>query len=327
LIVPEGNGLCDTHTEERQMQSGSPKRSRSRDGRTEVDGPKFVAFFGPVLDALRDLGNSARPKEVADWIANNLNISDEKLNELLKNGNSRFKNQVDWARFYLSKTGYIGSARRGIWTLTDLGRGTHLNHESALEVFHQVQDRSDGEARKPASEDTTAPDDEETDKTTIDDEARFKEEATQTLRSLSPQGFEQFCQLLLRAVGFEEVKVTGRSGDGGIDGIGTLRVNRLLTDRVVFQCKRYKDQIAPEFIRGFRGAMQGRADRGIFIATTTFSAEAAREAAREGAARIELVGLAELVELMAELELGARKRTINVVDQEFFVPFGIVQQA
>src|SRR5207248_659527 len=139
--------------------------------------------------------------------------------------------------------------------------------------------------------------------------------------SLSPKGFERLCQRILREVGFEEVIVTGRSNDGGIDGYGTLRINRLVSDRVLFQCKRHAKQISPSYIREFRGSMAARADRGIFLATSTFSAEEKREAAREGAAPVEMVDLEALISLLADLGLGVKTKTVFEIDRQFFQEF------
>jgi restriction system protein len=120
--------------------------------------------------------------------------------------------------------------------------------------------------------------------------------------------------------------VTGRTGDGGIDGFGTLRINRLVSDRVLFQCKRHAKQISPSYIREFRGSMAARADRGIFLATSTFSAEAKREAAREGAAPIEMVDLSALISLLTDLGLGVTSRTVFTIDQSFFREYGSPEQ-
>ncbi|HEY6578259.1 MAG TPA: restriction endonuclease [Rhizomicrobium sp.] len=138
------------------------------------------------------------------------------------------------------------------------------------------------------------------------------------LLSLSPNGFERLCQRILREVGFDEVVVTGRGGDGGIDGHGILRINKLVSDRVLFQCKRHADQISPSYIREFRGSMDGRADRGIFLATSNFSAEAKREAVRDGAVPIEMVDLDGLISLLTELGLGVTAQTAYRIDEAFF---------
>ncbi len=270
-----------------------------------------------MLDTLRDLGDSGRPKEVIERIATSLKISDEELSRSLKNGSSRFANQVAWARFYLAKTSLIDTSRRGVWTLTEAGRRSRLDQEKALRIFHDVQktfkESEAGKTPLSASDELGAPPDERT-----PGEDTFRDEMAKMLQSLSPEGFERLCQRILREVGFEEVVVTGRSGDGGIDGFGTLRINRLVSDRVLFQCKRHTKQISPSYIREFRGSMAARADRGIFLATATFSPEAKREAGREGASPIEMVDLPALISLMTDLGLGVTTRTVFAVDQAFF---------
>lgn len=112
--------------------------------------------------------------------------------------------------------------------------------------------------------------------------------------------------------------VTGRSGDGGIDGIGILQLNGMLSFRVLFQCKRYSGSIGAPMLRDFRGAMQGRADKGVFITTGTFTSEARREAIRDGVPPIELVDAEKLVQMFEDLQLALKPRTIYEVDLSFF---------
>jgi len=125
----------------------------------------------------------------------------------------------------------------------------------------------------------------------------------------------------LREAGFEQVVVTGKSNDGGIDGHGVLSVNHFVSFRVLFQCKRYSGTVAPAQVRDFRGAMQGRADKGLILTTGSFTTEAKREASRDGAPPIELVDGDELVELFAKLELGLRPVTTYEVDEAFFAEY------
>jgi restriction system protein len=292
------------------------KRAVTRAGKP---GPEFVRLFMPLVDTLRELGDSGRPKEISEKIAIRLTVPEEELNRVNKNGQSRFANQVAWARFYLAKAGLIDTSRRGVWTLTELGRQPGFDSEKAIRIFHDVQKsmRKNGAEPEaiPAAEEQAPPDEQ-----TPGDET-FREQMAKTLQSLSPEGFERLCQRILREVGFEEVIVTGRSGDGGIDGYGTLRINRLVSDRVLFQCKRYAKQISPSYIREFRGSMAARADRGIFLATSTFSAEAKREAGRDGATPIEMVDLDALISIMTDLGLGVTTHTVFAVDQAFFHEF------
>jgi restriction system protein len=281
-----------------------------------TQGPEFVRWFAPLLDTLRDLGNSGRPREVSAKIAERLNVPDADLDRTNKNGLSRFDNQVAWARFYLAKAGLIDTSRRGVWTLTEAGQQTKLDHDGAVRLFQNVAKAFRSEQSQEGQEEESI--DETQAAEEKPEEQPFREEMVRTLQALAPDGFERLCKLILREVGFEEVTVTGRSNDGGIDGFGILRTNRLVTDRVLFQCKRHTKQVSPAYIREFRGALSSRADRGIFLATSTFSAEAKREASREGAAPIELVDLDGLISLLAELQLGVTPRTTLAVDQAFF---------
>jgi restriction system protein len=109
------------------------------------------------------------------------------------------------------------------------------------------------------------------------------------MQSLPPDGFERLCQRILRESGFQQVVVTGRSGDGGIDGVGVLQMNPFVSFNVLFQCKRYQGAVSPSQIRDFRGAMVGRADKGIIMTTGTFTLDAKKEARRDGVPPIELV--------------------------------------
>ena len=117
------------------------------------------------------------------------------------------------------------------------------------------------------------------------------------------------------------VHQSSRSGDGGIDGIGILQINPFVSFNVLFQCKRYSGSVSPSQVRDFRGAMLGRADKGLIITTGTFTVEAKREARRDGAPPIELVDGEDLVRLFESLEFGLKARTTYDVDDTFFRHF------
>lgn len=291
-----------------------------------LNGPQFVKLFPVVLQALRDLGGSARPAEVRDRVAVILRLPDEVLSDALPSGQPRFDNRVAWARFYLAKAGLLDSSLRGVWTLTERGRSAVLSDEEALQLFKQVHGRfrADGGPRAqgaswpgptPSGDEALAPD---SDLPACDD---HRTQVLSTLQSLPPAGFERFSQRLLREAGFQDVTVTGRSGDGGIDGIGILQVNPLVSFKVLFQCKRYTGQVSPSQVRDFRGAMQGRADKGIIITTGSFSSEARREAIRDGVPPIELVDGEKLVAMMEQFRLGVIPITAYRLDDRFFDEF------
>lgn len=284
-------------------------------------GPKFVQFFGSVLKALDVLGGSGRPSEVRNWIAHDLSISDSKRTELLEGGGPRFDNQIGWARFYLSHGGYIDSSERGVWSLTDKGRQSiPMSQQQAIQIFKDIHTRF---AKKDAEDDTTL---EETElapaESGVLEEVNYRNQLMMILLRSSPGGFERLCKRLLRESGFEEVEVTGRSGDGGIDGWGRLQLNSFVSFKVLFQCKRYSTKpVNVSQIRDFRGAMQGRADKGIIITTGAFTSDARVESLRDGAMPIELVDGEKLLSMFESLELGLKPRKTYEVDARFFDEF------
>jgi len=286
-------------------------------GRKE-EGAQFVRYFGPLLEALRGLGGSAKADEAVDRVAQDLTVSDEVLNETLPSGGSRFRSQVAWARFYLVREGLLDSSQHGVWSLTDKGFKTSLSPEQARELFlkwvkiFQVQ-RKQKERNEPVAEQVA----EGTGSVSKD----YREEVLSVLLALPPAGFERLSQRLLREAGFTQVVVTGQSGDGGIDGFGTLQVNPLVSFKVLFQCKRYAKSVPPSQVRDFRGAMSGRADKGIIITTGTFTAEARREATRDGAPPIELIDGEKLLDMLEKLELGLKAVTTYEVEYAFFNEF------
>ena len=149
----------------------------------------------------------------------------------------------------------------------------------------------------------------------------YRDVILELIRSLPPEGFERLCQRILRESDFIQVVVTGRSGDEGIDGYGTLQINPFVSFKVLFQCKRYSKSVSSGHVRDFRGAMQGRADKGIIITTGTFTAEAQREASRDGAPPIELVNGMALIGMLEKLEIGLKPIQTYQPDFAFFVEF------
>jgi restriction system protein len=289
---------------------------------TGTRGPKVVAYFWPLIQALKDLGGSARPPEVGASIARSLNLSEEVLAETLPSGLNRFYNEVAFARLNLVKAGLIDSSSRGVWTLTEKGRQLEgLSHGEALQIFREVRaklkESKDTEEAGDLDESGVAP---SSDRQGVAPEIH-RERVLDVLRGLPPAGFERFCQRLLRESGFEEVTVTGRSGDGGIDGLGILQLSPLVSFKVLFQCKRYAGTVTTSQVRDFRGAMQGRADKGIMLTTGTFTSDAKREAVRDGAPPIEMVDAEKLIDMMEQLQLGLKPVRSFEVDESFFDEF------
>jgi restriction system protein len=287
--------------------------------RKNAEGTKFLRYFGPLLDALRKLGGSGTPDEVVEQIAADMNLSDEEQNEEVPSGGSRLKTNVAWARFYLVREGLLDSSKRGVWSLTEKGRSSRLTIDQAGEIFSRwvkvfdAQRKSKTESAEPIAEQVA-----EASGATSKD---YRTEVLEVLLALPPAGFERLAQRLLRESGFTQVTVTGQSGDGGIDGYGTLQINPLVSFKVLFQCKRYAKSVSPSQVRDFRGAMAGRADKGIIITTGTFTAEAKREATRDGVPPIELIDGDKLVDMLESLEVGLRPIKTFEVEHSFFAEF------
>ena len=299
--------------------------------------PEFTKWVNPVLRALSELGGSARPREVVERVAKNENVPDDVLDQLNPAGGQRFPNQVHWARFYLADSGYIDRSKHGVWKLTDTGAALPPLDEKAIDqLIKAVQERI---ANSKVSGPPVAPDvpsikviessptqigsdDEHNEVLAPDQEdGDYRVRLMHILRSLAPSGFERLCQRLLREAGFEQVTVTGKSNDGGIDGHGILVLNPFVSFRVLFQCKRYVGSVVPGQVPDFRGAMQGRADKGLILTTGTFTVEARREAGRDGAPPIELVDGEKLIGLFEQLELGLRPVTSYEINESFFLEY------
>jgi restriction system protein len=285
----------------------------------ETKQAEFIRWMGPVLDALRALGGKASPRECSDWIAERFKLSPEVLEAKMKSGNERFHNQVQWARQYLAWEGLLDSSQRGVWTLTPKGAKTHPDQDESRAIFLKWVSIF-AEARQKKAAALIPKTIEQTDETESPEEVE-EQELIDVLLSLPPDGFERLCKRLLHEYGLERVVVIGRSHDGGIDGQGVLRLNPFIGVKVMFQSKRIKGSVSRAQVGDFRNATMGRADKGIFITTGTFSKDAQKEADRDGVLPIELVDGERLVELFQNKQLGLRQKRVFEIDHSFFDQF------
>ncbi len=266
--------------------------------------PTFDEMMWPTLQALKETGGSASNQELLARVVQLMAIPEEVQN--LPHGDgplAEVEFRLQWARTWLGKVGAIQNSERGVWSITAAGRAL-TEAEVPKKIVAQVR----AMYRKPHtnSEQATAERLEE------DQPAqRWQDGLLSILQGMAPDAFERLALRILRESGFIEVEVKGKPGDGGIDGIGVLRVN-LLSFRVVFQCKRYKDSVSAGAIRDFRGAMVGRTDKGLFITTGRFTSDATREATRDGAPQIELIDGERMCELLKGLKLGIKTETETV---------------
>ena len=283
--------------------------------------PQFFRFINPIVEVLKDLGGSGNASEVTDAVIEKMEITEEELSQTIKSGISRIKNQIGWARFLLVKIGYLDSSQRGIWSLTEKSYKEEITDEFLYQLYKRKKELAKvstgfGKSEKLEVNTTNVADEED-----VDQLENYKTELMKLLLSLPPSGFEKLCQRLLRESGFEQVVVTGKTGDGGIDGHGVLQVNPFVSFSVFFQSKRFKGSVSASQIRDFRGAMLGRADKGVVITTGGFTLDAKKEARRDGVPPIELVDGEKLIEMFEELELGLKPKKDFEVDSEFFKEF------
>lgn len=284
---------------------------------TNEDVPRFSALIVPTVEALKALGGSASNQEIHDEVVRLEQFSDE-LVEHPHGDNatlSALEYRLKWARTYLKKVGAVNNATQGVWTLTPVGYA--MSEADLLEVPRRVR-ALNRKARKEAlvagaDADADAAEEE------ADEELDWKEQLLQALLAMHPSAFERLCQRVLRESNFSKVEVTGRSSDGGIDGHGILRVN-LVSFQVLFQSKRWQGSVGASVVRDFRGAMMGRADKGLIITTSRFTAEARAEATRDGAPAIDLIDGEDLCDLLKNLRIGTRVEMVEQVeiDPAFF---------
>ena len=255
--------------------------------------PKYDELINPLLQAMNQLGGSASVSEQEDAVASVLKLTEKDIAEIHRGSRTKLSYRLAWARNYLKRFGLLENSERGVWSLTHEGRKSYpVNID---EVKRSVKKSEKLEDKTPT---------EQAELQIEPERENWQEELLSVLKEMPADSFERLCQLLLRESGFIQVQVTGKSGDGGIDGKGVLRIGGLLTFRVSFQCKRYKGTVPPSTVRDFRGAMDGRADKGLLITTGRFSRDARNEAQRDGAMPIDLIDGDELVQKLKELSLG-----------------------
>ena len=281
--------------------------------------PTFDALMNPLLNALFALGGSGSIDEMYDKV-----IEIEKISEEIssvphspdKSNITEVAYRLAWARTYLKKYGFLENSSRGVWALTKLAK--EKKQVTPQDVVKTVR-----EADKLATKPNKKAKNEQIELEDIDapETQGWREELYRVLtKEVSADAFERLTQRLLRESGFVQVEVTGRTGDGGIDGKGIAKIHGFMSFHVIFQCKKYQGTVSAGDIRDFRGAMVGRADKGLFITTGTFTPAAVKEATRDGAPPIDLVDGEQLAEKLKEFQLGIKTEMIEKVtlDKDWF---------
>ena len=268
--------------------------------------PSRTELMDPTLHALRTLGGSATIDELLRHVIQALDLSPEVVEAgRLSGTRTDLAYQLAWARTYLKKLGLIDNSQRGVWSLTKKGHETtHVDPRVAGTVARGGANAGQTAPKLPAEDPTDDP---------LDD---WRAQLLNVLKGLEPSAFERVCQRMLRESGFTEVEITGRPGDGGIDGKGILRIGGFISFPVLFQCKRYRGNVGAREVRDFRGAMAGRASKGMIVTTGGFTNDAYLEATRDGVEPIDLISGESLADKMKELGLGVttKTRTEEVVE-------------
>jgi len=273
-------------------------------------------FYLPILRLLSSLGGSASIEEMEQRLVEEFEFTDADLaltHE--KSGTAVIPNKIAWARSYLKEAGFLANERRGVWVLTESGRnalsgGKEAVSDSVADAMRAYIARRKAAADASAAEEVPPEEVLSEDSGASEEMGDWRDHLLVALKAMDPAAFERLCQRLLRESGFVKVEVTGKSGDGGIDGVGVLRMN-LISFQVLFQCKRYAGAVSSPTVRDFRGAMQGRADKGLIITTGSFTADARREATRDGAPAIDLVDGELLCQLLKDRRLGVIVREVR----------------
>ena len=283
---------------------------------TQADIPAYSDLLWPTIVTVRRLGGSGSIDEIAETVVDQEGFTEEQQQVLHGDGpQTEIGYRLAWARSYLKGMGLLVNSKRGVWSLTEEGRTVQKNeipprHRRYLTQYREKRRRN----CIPDEEDSAGEKD-------VDQDSDWRDQLLDALTSMKPDGFERLTQRLLREAGFISATVTGRTGDGGIDGLGVYRMS-LVSFPVFFQCKRYKGSVGSAAVRDFRGAMAGRGDKGLLITTGTFTSEAKAEATRDGAPPVDLIDGDRLCDLLKEYDLGVKTTVRQIeditVDTEFF---------
>ena len=268
--------------------------------------PSHSYFFEPTLKALNMLGGSGSNEEIYKNVVSITNLSDDIINEMHTFTMSEVEYRLMWARTYLKNFGAVENSRQGVWALTTKGAnllktGVDIKEILAFTNKKYVSDKQISDEEIPESEKKT-----------------WREQVADILHNINPYAFEKLAQRLLRECGFSDVQVTKKSGDGGIDGTGKLKIQGIFSFNVAFQCKRYKGSVGASEIREFRGSLGTNIEKGVLITTGAFTRAARDEASSEGKRLIDLMDGEELIDKLAEYGIGLNEVKSYEIDEDYF---------
>lgn len=286
--------------------------------------PTYRELIIPTYNALKKLGGSGTNQEICTQVIKDMNLPDAVVDEThLGNVNqTELEYQLAWARTYMKNFGIIVNSARSVWSITSQYTGNRELDPSEI-IAALAEKNAQKRAEKISKTDKTQdkPEDEilENDDVEFPDEIKpWKIKLAEVLQNMDPYGFERLAQRVLRECGFTQVEVTKKSGDGGIDGTGKLKINGIFSFNVAFQCKRYKGQVSASDIRDFRGSLTTDIEKGVLITTGTFTKAAKEEASNPGKQQIDLIDGEEFINKIAEYGIGVKPVTTYEIDEDFF---------
>ena len=283
--------------------------------------PRCNQLINPTFRALKNLGGSGNNEEILMQLIEILALPDAVVDIPHKDSSmSELAYQAAWARTYLRKCDIIINSTRSVWSIAP-----DYAHQETIDerlVISQVRNPSgmkpdDAPPKTPG----TPENDEPPESVGLDcpDEIKpWRSRLDDILHNMDPFAFERLAQRILRECGFSQVEVTKKTGDGGIDGTGKLKINGIFSFNVAFQCKRYKGLVGASAIRDFRGSLTTDIEKGVLITTGAFSKAAREEASNPGKQQIDLIDGEELISKIAEFGIGVREVRSYEVDEEFF---------
>lgn len=288
------------------------------------DVPSYDTMLWPTLVMVSELGGSGSISEISEAVIGRQAYGEQVQSVLHKDGpQTEIEYRLAWARSHLKAIDLLDNSARGVWSLTEAGAalvlaGVPVGPEQVHTLWREAnreRNRQRAQARADQVITGAAPGTAEDamDEAVDEPEVSWRDTLLDSLMAMEPAAFERLAQRLLREADFISVNVTGRTGDGGIDGVGVYRLS-LLSFPVFFQCKRYRGSVGSGSVRDFRGAMAGRGDKGLLIATGTFTADAKSEATRDGAPPVDLIDGLALSDLLKQYDLGVRTTVRQVED-------------
>lgn len=301
--------------------------------------PKYDWWYLPLLRLLSD-GQKRRMSEVYDALATEAGLSDSDLSQMLPSGTDHtYRNRIAWARTFLKKAGLVESPKWGMVSITERGKTVLQENPANLNDAWLMRYPEFAEWARPSKSaatqtaaDSSAPEaEDETPRETLErmhSQLRrdLADELLERVKQVSPEYFERIVVDLMLAMGYGGSRVeaghtVGRSGDGGIDGV--IDEDQLGLDKIYLQAKRWKDNVGRPLVQAFSGSLEGeRANKGVFITTSAFTAEA-RDYVGKISKKIVLIDGLKLAELMIRHDVGVSQEatyTVKRIDSDYFDP-------